>query len=194
MHPMLRRKPCRAPLRRERGLTLLELMLALGIVAVLTTLALPSFGNIVARHRLKAAAENLSMDLAELRFEAARRSQALHVNFSTGTDWCYALATVSGCDCKVEQSCQIKTVRARNHPGVQLVAGQDLLFQAQTGVGLAGAFGIGSGAVLQGADGAQVRVGLTPLGRPSDLLAWRRGAGVPGLLRPPRRRPTPACS
>ena len=50
-------------------------MVALGIVAVLATLALPSFGSIVARHRLKAAAENLSMDLAELRFEATRRGR-----------------------------------------------------------------------------------------------------------------------
>lgn len=177
MRRACRRHTCAAPLRRELGLTLLELMLALGIVALLTTLALPSFGHIVARHRLKAAAENLSMDLAEMRFEAARRGQALHVNFSTGADWCYALATVSGCDCKVRQSCQIKTVRARSHPGVLLVAGQDLSFQAQAGVGLGGASGSGRDAVLEGADGAQVRVGLTPLGRPTMCSP---GAAVPG--------------
>ena len=35
------------------------------------------------------------------------------MNFSTGPDWCYALATASGCDCHVAQSCQMKTVRAR---------------------------------------------------------------------------------
>ena len=53
--------------RAPQGLTLLEMMIALAIVAVLTTLALPSFASMMSRHRLKAAAEMMSMDLAELR-------------------------------------------------------------------------------------------------------------------------------
>ena len=63
--------------RRGRGLTLLEMMVALAIVAVLMTLALPSFGSMMSRHRLKAAAEQMSMDLAELRMLAVQRGQPL---------------------------------------------------------------------------------------------------------------------
>ena len=122
-------------------------MVALGIVAVLTTLALPSFGSIMARHRLKAAAENLSMDLAELRFEAAQRGVPLHLHFATGPDWCYALATASGCDCRVAQSCQMKTVRAKDHPGVQLVEGRARAVRAAAWRGPAVD---GGSAVLQG--------------------------------------------
>ncbi len=155
-----------------RGLTLLELMAALGIVAVLATLALPSFGSIMARHRLKAAAENLSMDLAELRFEATQRGMPLHMHFATGPDWCYALATASGCDCRVAQSCQLKTVRAKDHPGVQLVAGLPVLFEPMPGAGVDG-----GSALLQSAEGAQLRVGLTRLGRPKVCAP---GAAVPG--------------
>jgi type IV fimbrial biogenesis protein FimT len=144
-----------------RGLTLLELMVALAIVAILATLALPSFGHMLARHRLKATAENLATDLAELRFEATRRGAPLHLHYVTGTQWCYSLATASGCDCRVAQSCQLKTVRAGDHPGVQLLEAQNALFEGQPGSQL------GNGqALLRGADGTQLRVGLTPLGRP----------------------------
>ena len=167
---MTRRHP--ASIRLPHGLTLLELMVALGIVAALMTLALPSFGSIMARHRLKAAAENLSMDLAELRFEATQRSVPLHMHFATGPDWCYALATASGCDCRVAQSCQLKTVRAKDHPGVQLLEGRPVLFEPRPGAGVDG-----GSALLQSAEGAQLRVGLTRLGRPKVCAP---GAAVPG--------------
>ncbi|MGL6109284.1 MAG: prepilin-type N-terminal cleavage/methylation domain-containing protein [Rubrivivax sp.] len=158
--------------RPARGLTLLELLVALAVVAVLASLALPSFGAMLVRHRLKAAAENLAVDLAELRFQATQRGQALHLHYATGTSWCYALATVSGCDCHVAQNCQLKTVRAKDHPGVQLVEAQNVLFDAAPDTR------VGSGsAVLQAADGAQLRVGLSRLGRPNVCAP---GVAVPG--------------
>jgi type IV fimbrial biogenesis protein FimT len=157
--------------RRARGLTLLETMVALAIVAVLTTLALPSFGSMVSRHRLKAAAEQMSMDLAELRLLAAQRGQTLHLNLSAGAQWCYALAVASGCDCRVPQGCQLKTVRANDHPGVTLLEGQDLRIDPQPGQG-------GGGALLQGSDGARLRVSLSPLGRPKVCAP---AADVPGF-------------
>jgi type IV fimbrial biogenesis protein FimT len=143
--------------RPGQGLTLLEMMVALAIVAVLMTLALPSFGSMMSRHRLKAAAEQMATDLAELRMLAVQRGQPLHVNLNTGTQWCYALAVSSGCDCRVPQGCQLKTVRAADHPGVMLLEGQDLRIEPQPG-------GSG-GALLQSRDGATLRVGLSPLGR-----------------------------
>ena len=159
--------------RSARGLTLLELLVTLAIVAVMMTLALPSFGSIVARHRLKAAAEQLSADLGELRLLAAQRGQALDLNLQPGTQWCYALATASGCDCRVPQSCQMKTVRAIDHPGVTLLAGAELRVDANN----IGPLQHSGQALLQGAEGAQLRVGLTPLGRPT--VCALRGT-VPG--------------
>jgi type IV fimbrial biogenesis protein FimT len=159
--------------RRARGLTLLELLVMLAIVAVMMTLALPSFGSIVARHRLKAAAEQLSADLGDLRLLATQRGQVLHVHLHPGAQWCYALATVSGCDCRVAQSCQLKTVRAADHPGVTLLAGGNLLVDARN-IGL---LQDSAQALLQGSEGAQLRVGLTPLGRPKVCSP---GAAVPG--------------
>ena len=162
--------------RPAAGLTLLELMVALAIVAVLTTLALPSFGSILARHRLKAAAEQLSMDLAELRLMSAQRGETLHLNVSPGAQWCYALAVASGCDCRVPQGCQLKTVRAEDHPGVTLLDGSELRVDARP----AGMLPDGRPALLQGSQGAQLRVGLTPLGRPKVCAPQAAVAGYPG--------------
>ncbi len=157
--------------RPRRGMTLLEMMVTLAIVAVLMTLALPSFGSMMSRHRLKAAAEQMSMDLAELRLQSTQRGQTLHVNLSAGPQWCYALAVASGCDCRVPQGCQLKTVRAQDHPGVTLLEGQDLRIDPQPGQG-------GGSALLQGSDGARLRVGLSPLGRPKVCAP---DAAVPGF-------------
>lgn len=144
---------------RPRGFTLPELMLTLAIVGVLLTLALPSFGSMVSRHRLKAAAEQLAADLGELRLQAAQRGVPLHLQVHAGAQWCYALASAGGCDCRVVQGCQLKTVQAQDHPGVTLLEGRDLRLDGSPG--LAGGI-----ALLQGSDGAQLRVGLAPLGRP----------------------------
>jgi type IV fimbrial biogenesis protein FimT len=157
--------------RRTRGLTLLETMVALAVIAVLMTLALPSFGNMMSRHRLKAAAEQMAADLSELRFLAAQRGQPMHVSLSTGPQWCYALAVAGGCDCRVPQGCQLKTVRAREHPGVTLLEGQDLRIDPHPAQGV-------GGALLQGSDGARLRVALSPLGRPKVCAP---AAAVPGI-------------
>jgi type IV fimbrial biogenesis protein FimT len=162
--------------RRSRGLTLIELMVAIGLVAVLATLALPSFAKLLERHRLKAVAENLALDMAELRFQAARRGVGLHLQVHAGTDWCYAMALAAGCDCRVQQHCQIRSVHGRDHPGVVLEEGSDLLFEAQ-GAGAQPLLPAQTGALLKAADGSRLRVGISALGRPTVCAA---GGPVPG--------------
>lgn len=157
--------------RPRHGLTLLETMVALAIVALLMSLALPSFGSMMSRHRLKAAAEQMAMDLAELRMLATQRNRTLHVSVAAGPQWCYALAVAQGCDCRVPQGCQLKTVRAKDHPGVTLLEGQELHIDPRPGPS-------GGSALLQGSDGARLRVGLSPLGRPRVCAP---AAAVPGF-------------
>ncbi|MEO7852335.1 MAG: prepilin-type N-terminal cleavage/methylation domain-containing protein [Rubrivivax sp.] len=166
----------RAGRHHHGGLTLIELLVALALVAVLTTLALPSFATMMGRHRLKAVAENMALDLAELRFQATRRGVALHLQVSPGANWCYALALAPGCDCQVQQHCQIKTVHGRDHPGVVLEEGTNLLFEAQ-GTLTQPILPSQTGAVLKSSDGSRLQVGVSALGRPKVCAP---GAAVAG--------------
>jgi len=146
-------------LHDARGVTLLELIVALCILAVLAALALPWMHGRLARQRLGAAAEALAADLADARFEAARRSAPLHVSLASGTDWCWSVAAAPGCSCETVQSCQLKAVRAIDHPGVRLVSGRGGAIDAQ------GVSSTALGATFASATDESLRVDLLALGR-----------------------------
>lgn len=149
--------------RRPRGLTLIEIAVAICILAVIATLAAPSLRERIARQRLVSAAEMLSLDLAEARVEAVRSGQELHVVFDRRADWCYAVARTPGCACGEPAACQLKVVRAADTPGVSVAEAEDAHFD------VSGTSAEGAKILLRGgADGAEgLRVGLSPLGRPT---------------------------
>jgi type IV fimbrial biogenesis protein FimT len=143
----------------ERGVTLLELIVCMAILAVLGTLALPSMHDRLSRERLSNAAEALAGDLSDARFEAARRGAPLHIELSLGADWCWSVAAAPGCACGPPQSCQLKAVRAADHPGVRLVSGRGAMLDAQ------GVSSTPLGATFDSAMDESVRVDLLALGR-----------------------------
>jgi type IV fimbrial biogenesis protein FimT len=153
----------RHPGRRLQGLTLIELMVGLAICAILVSLAVPSFQSYLQRNRLKSAVQGLDLDLREARYEAARRGQPLHLAYRPGSDWCYAITTTADCDCHFQQACRLKTVRAKDLRGVQLLESQNARFDPASGqTDVAGAT-----AVWQAGGPERVRVSLTPMGRPA---------------------------
>jgi type IV fimbrial biogenesis protein FimT len=158
---------------RQHGLTLLELMIALAMLAVVASLALPSFGAAAERARLKDSAETLAADLAEARFEAASRGQPLYVAYHAGGDWCWSVATAPGCPCGTDgaTSCQLKRVQASEHAGIELLEPQDTVFDPTGVVGGAG------GAMFQSSRGERLRVNVSALGRASICVALGTVAG-----------------
>ena len=162
--------PARAvlPRRAAHGVTLIELAVVMAIIVTLATLALPYYGDYLARHRLKAAAEGLAVDLAEARQEAARRGTAMHVNFSAGADWCYAITTAPGCSCRMAATCRLKTVSSVNFAGIGLMDASELLFDPSGSTAL-------SAARLQTAKGQSLVVKTSPLGRARVCTPVRSG-------------------
>jgi len=62
--------------RPAQGVTLIEVMVAIAIVAVLAAAAVPSFVTTIGRSRLDGAMSTLSVDLQYTRSEAVRRRSA----------------------------------------------------------------------------------------------------------------------
>lgn len=58
---------------RHRGLTLIELLTTLALAAILLTLGVPAFNELMARHRMTTAANGLLADLQLARSEALKR-------------------------------------------------------------------------------------------------------------------------
>jgi type IV fimbrial biogenesis protein FimT len=153
----------RLPRTPARGLTLLELMIALAMVAVLMGVAVPSLSAMLARHRLRSAAEHLAMDLGETRHEAVRLGRPLHVSFQTGNRWCYAVSTSPQADCRAGDAAVLKLVTHQDHPGVSLLQAATQSFDAMQGLSP-----IAAGPILLAAPtGEQLRVQVSRLGRPA---------------------------
>lgn len=152
----------------HRGLTLIELMIALAVLGLLASLTGPSFASLVARHRLRAVAENLAADLAEAREEAARRGAPVHASFESGNHWCYAIALAAEAPCTgANGAAALKVVRAQDHPGIVLLEAANLAFDARDGSSLQPSIGH---ARFASSRGEQLQVQLSRLGRASVCI------------------------
>lgn len=91
-------------MQRHAGVTLIELLTILAIVAVITAGAVPSLGTMIERARLRAVVERLRTDVTLARAEALRRNRTVVLSFrrsDDGADWCYGLTLAGTCDCRI---------------------------------------------------------------------------------------------
>ncbi len=149
-----------APKHPATGLTLLELVICVAVLAVLGMLALPGLGAQIERQRLRNAAQTLLGDITEARFLAAQRGQPVHVQAQDGPQWCWGISMSSGCDCATAQACRIHAVDAASHPGIRLLQPMAVQMQA-AGEALAAA-----STTFESAQGDRLRVDVSPQGRP----------------------------
>lgn len=91
-------------LARHRGFTLIEMIVTVSVLAILLTVAVPSFKDTVDKRRLVGAAEQFYGDLQAARFEAIKLNKTVEVFFknSGATNWCYGMSdnvAANNCDC-----------------------------------------------------------------------------------------------
>ena len=74
--------------KKEQGFTLIELMVTIAILAIIATMAAPSFGNLVAKKKLDTAARDFALVFGEARGQAIslRKNITIKLTCPTETD------------------------------------------------------------------------------------------------------------
>ena len=80
---------CRVFEKRQRGFTLIELMVTIGIMAILTALAVPSYIDFIDRTRLRGAADEVVSVIGNARVESVKNDRDVSIAFAgSGASWC----------------------------------------------------------------------------------------------------------
>lgn len=106
--------------RASGGLTIIEMMVVVAVVAVLVTLAAPSFRSMIAMQRVKSINAELLTDLQFARSEGTTRNRDIRIRFTPAAA-CYVIytdVTSGSCDCANTPVCtnelgreELKTVK-----------------------------------------------------------------------------------
>lgn len=150
----------------QKGITLIEALVAISIMVILLSLAVPAFTGLLDRNRLRSAADQLYTDLQYARSEAIKRNANVYFSVSGGSDWAYGIGTSDACTCSTGScsSCELKTVTNSEFKNINMTlpaSPTQLSFSPRQGV-VSSAITVGF-ANLQG-QGANVV--LTLLGSP----------------------------
>lgn len=95
--------------RVHQGFTLVELMVTVAVLAVLASVAVPSYQNMIETRRLVAATEAVYAQFQFYRSEAIKsgRETDMNVSIRAGTSWCLGMSNTSAsCDCTTPNMCR----------------------------------------------------------------------------------------
>lgn len=130
-------------IRPVSGFTLIELILALTLVAILVAVALPSYRSLRQEQMVRAATQAIYTDVMLLKSEAVKRNNKLTlIVFNSGlSGWCYRIAVDGMASCNsCADSCSSVEGRkggdASQYPGIALAAsytGGKLTFSPRRG-------------------------------------------------------------
>lgn len=107
------------------GVTLIEMLVVIAVVAIISTLAVPAFSSWIDRSRLVGAAEVIAQDMLLAKSQAISSNSAVSLSFSpaasAGATWCYGLVVgTSACDCTTANSCALRVVNSTEFNGITL--------------------------------------------------------------------------
>lgn len=147
---------------RSPGFTLIEAAFTLAVLAIVLSVAVPTYASYLARQRLRNVAELLELDLRRARTLSVEEGRDIHVSFNSGPQWCWGTSRQPACDCATGlPRCELGGINHRDHKGTLLQSGQGITFEAGKGRAVGWAR-IG----ISNERNQQLHLDLNPLGRP----------------------------
>lgn len=84
----------------HKGFTLIELLITIAVVAIIASLALPSYQNILEKRQVTSGAEQLSAFLSSVKSNAVMLGEDIAVSINTGDNQCIGYRVGGAwCDC-----------------------------------------------------------------------------------------------
>lgn len=175
--------------RNQSGVTLIELMVTIAVLAILVTLAAPSFVDFAERSALRGAADNVVGVIAAAKEEAIKRDRWVRVDVKqVGSGFCVGAAmvadgtatTMDGCDCSAA-TCPVASYpeKARDLHRVTMTDGAGEGFVIDPKTGTLADFGDGGEIVLGTSRGYAATIKINAMGRASICSPGDKGlAGV----------------
>lgn len=97
-------------LKKAYGFTLVELLFTVVILAIIVSIAIPSYRAFVNQKRLKVATEDLYNFIKASQSRGLNLPSAYYLSMKTGSNWCYGLSDTSICDCTIADNCTISGI------------------------------------------------------------------------------------
>ena len=143
--------------RKTRGFTLIELVIAIVMIAILSAIAFPSMRSFIVRNRVRDAATDIFIVLNEARTEALKRNVTITLSpVTAGTNWApgWHIVDPNGGYLEVHQPLQV----------IAMSGPANVRYQSTGRLAVAvGAFNISASS---GSYTASARVVIDPSGRP----------------------------
>lgn len=95
--------------RLSQGFTLVELMVTITVLAILASVAVPAYQNMMETRRLVAATEAVYAQMQFYRSETLKsgRTDNMNVSIRAGTPWCLGMSNSdTSCDCTTSNACR----------------------------------------------------------------------------------------
>lgn len=171
-------RPASAGARRQ-GVTLIELMVTLAILAILLAIAVPSMQQLIARKRVAGVAGELASDIRYLRSLGVQTSTLVQIDFgANAVATCYSLSTAPisrwNCNCNDPATCNgnanapkiVKTVSIPIASGITVSVGNNPTNTFFTGPNSLPFNGAAITATVSSSQGGSVKVMTNETGRP----------------------------
>jgi prepilin-type N-terminal cleavage/methylation domain-containing protein len=118
----------------HHGFSVIELMIAVAVLAIITSLALPSYRALIEKRQVTSGAQQVAAFLSSAQLEAVKRNEEVVVSYSPPADgsWCIGIDADDGvCDCGTDlNSCTVD--------GTPKVMNQDNLNYSEAMAGMVG--------------------------------------------------------